>query len=810
MLLILMNCSTAETYDLSRREYDPRKITNVNTTAYDCSINSNYSAVDLKDLNDCHSPETDYLPVEAINVSLIQTNVPIHINVLRCRLKLTKKAIVHGMNSHGYRFYDNVRDKMLWLPPDACADMHSKEGRKFLCPSEICGGKASDMIQIPRNDEEVRYDWQTRGSYDEGDNAIPTTFELTNGDTIYGVETAYLKIILSNYTATLNARTRVVEIPNLHARINFDQGFYYHETAGLLAWAKPDLNCSMFSTIITKDAPATIRKLKPEKRPTGAGNEYVGAIVIVEDEKANRATGVVLSETKDSCTANCHETNVDSLNVCIGSELDSLDPLETRPATRLTRLNMQSQGTYLDLNARLGRDELHAEMVTEICRIEKKLIHQDIASILNTANPYALVGMSTTDPDKPLDNVHDVVIMGSVAYFSKCRPEPVRVLEIANCTQQIPVVRANGDLWFMDSISSKLVEFPNVITCITGLPVQYKINGRFYCHDPVHRACPQGTEPNQLQPAAGEKGRGIQIDDLKHLGDLTTTAEQEYQIREHKKLAEMNYVVVNQMARNAALNTRDNSRRLGGIINIAMPLTDFDIDRLTDAVAGKMFFMFKILGQVYLHILGITMFLTVIKHLCECAYRMYYLYKHYGWGLWMWKAMFQTVFSVVALPKVMLMSSVKEVQNNFASQRDKILPKPDLKKYDDAIRHHNESIKHLRQCLLDLSTTAPTHDRQRLVNHLYPIEDLVTESRRLLDEHANQPFFDPGEASYGPKVPNTYSDNPHFSSFKGDKEVKLDDVEKGQSTADADPTAPDQDGPSDGIYSDADGRKDQE
>ena len=176
----------------------------------------------------------------------------------------------------------------------------------------------------------------------------------------------------------------------------------------------------------------------------------------------------------------------------------------------------------------------------------------------------------------------------------------------------------------------------------------------------------------------------------------------------------------------------------------------------------------------------------------------------------MWKAMFQTVFSVVALPKVMLMSSVKEVQNNFAEQRDKILPKPDLEKYDRIAKHQNESIKHLRQCLLDMSTTAPTHDKQRLVNYLYPIEDLVTESQRLLDERTNQPLFDPGEVSYGPKVSNTYSDNPNFSSFKGNKEGKSDDVERGLSTADADPTAPDQDDPSDGNCSDTDGRKDRE
>ena len=771
-------------YDLSRREYDPRKVTNINMTAYDCSVNGNFSAVDLVDLNDCHNPETDYLPVENITVSLIQTNVPIHINVLRCKITLTKKVLVHGMSSYVYHYEDNVDEKMIWITPQMCADIHSKEGRTFMCTSNLCGGKPSSLFKIPFNDKEEMFSWQTRGAYDDKKNAIPTTFELENGKVIYGVETAYVKITLSNYTATLNAKTEVVEVPNLHARVDFHQGYHYHETAGLLAWAKPDINCSMFSTIIAKDSPATIRKLKPDKRPAGQGNDLVGAIVIVEDEEANRATGVVLAETRDSCTRGCHETNVDSLNVCIGGELDTLDPLETRPATRLTRLNLQSQGTYLQLNSKLERDELHAEMLTEICRIEKKLIHQDIASILNTANPYALVGMSTNNPDKPLGNVHDVVIMGSVAYFSKCRPEPVRVVEISNCTQQIPVIRADGSLWFVDSISSKLVEFPNVITCITGLPVQYKINGNFYCHDPVHRACPQGTEPNRLQPAAGEKGRGIQLDDLKHLGDLTTTVEQEFQIREHKKLSEMNYVVINQITRNAALNTRTESNRLGGLINIAMPLTDVDINRLTDAVAGRMFFMFKILGQVYLHILGITMFLTVIKHLFECAYRMYYLYQHYGWGMWMWKALFNTVFSVVALPKLLLVKSAKEMQKSFAQERDKILPSPDFQKYDELLKRHADNMSHLRQVVLDLASQAHNVNNDEVLAKLYPVERVREETELLVNYRPDIPFFNPGEAYPGPDAPSGYQDNPrfhpNFNSFRNNQENQPSNAERGQ------------------------------
>ena len=780
----IVSGAAAETNNVLKREYDPRKVTNINMTAFDCGSNrGNYSAVELVDLSPCPDLTTDYLPAETARVSLVQTNVPIHLTVYRCRIKLSKKIISHGMSSYGYRFRDEFDDRMIWLPASYCMQMHHKKSRQFICSTGICLGKPSSLIKIPDNDKEVFHSWQTRGSYDRKDNAYPVTFETERGELVHAVETANIKIMLSNFTATLNARTRVVEIPQLHARVNFDSGFYHHETAGLLAWERPDLNCSMFSAIITKNATATVRKLKAEKRPVGVNNEFVGAIVIVEDEKVNRATGVVLAENKDPCTANCHETNVDSLNVCLGEEeLESLDPLEMRPATRLTRLNMQAQGVYIELNSKLEREELHAELLTEICRIETKLIHQDIASILNTANPYALKGTSIANSEDSIKYVHEVLLMGSVAYFSQCIPESVTVVEIANCTQQIPVIRADGALWFVDSISHKLVEFPSVLQCISGLPVQYKINGRFFCHDPIHRACPQGTEPSKLQPAAGKRAKGIQIEDLKVLGGLTTTKQQDQMIREHKKLVEMNYVVVKQMAMNAAKNTVEESSRLGGIINIAMPLTEFDVSRLTDAVAGRMFFMFKLLGQIYLHILGITMFLTVIKHLCECAYRIYHLYKHFGWGMWMWKAFFNTIFSVATLPKMVLVSTTKEAMNNLKEYRDKIAPEPEFKKYEEVLKVHSDGIAHLRQVILDLSTHPDQfskEDRERIVANLYPIDQLKDATDKLLSDRPNQPLLDAGHSvPDAPSLTNTCEDDTRFDNPRFRTRPRYEDQEE--------------------------------
>ena len=721
--------SSAEAkYDLKKREYDPMLATGINFTAFDCETPaSNWSALDIKDIAPCKSAETDYEDVENITVSLIQTNVPRSITVIRCRLKLTRTVETFGMHSHGFgKKFIEQDDKTIWAQPAFCRRMY--KARQFNCPTQLCGGMPSGLIHFPKDGVESLKQWESIGSFDEAGNAKTREIKLKSGRIVWGVQTSVLKVMVSNYTALLEMPERVVEIEPLHLRLKYDSGSHFDEERGILTWDTPAITCHERSAVIAKDATASIRRLKPEHRRKGKEHANVGAILIIEDPEENRATGMVISENKDYCSMGCHETNIESLNVCIGSDVSNMDKLVERPANRITRLNMQSQGSYLALNSQLGLYDLHYKMQTSICRLETRAIKQDFASILNVNNMYALEGMRTTDPERPLDKVFDVIVRGAVAYFSQCREEMVEVIEVENCTQQIPVRRANGELYFVDPINLKMVKFPNIKECIAGLPVQYKINGKRYCHDPRHRRCAEGTHPTMIQPASGGKARGIKVEDLPSLGDQLISPRQMEQIRELKKVHSLNHIVMDQVSHNAATATWAEDSRMGGILDIAMPLSKEDVQRLTDMVAGNMFFLFKWLGQIYLHLFGLMIVFNVAKHLFECGYRMYYIYKAFGPGFWLLKAFGATIFSVSMLPKTILEEVARGTTQSLTNWREEVVPPPDYEQYQARVAQQEEQIKNIRNALLDFIQNPNNKKDQKeidaLVSTLYPSHEL--------------------------------------------------------------------------------------
>ena len=739
--------------------------TGVNFTAFNCeSEASNFSALDIRDVSPCKSPDTDYEDVEVIKASLIQTNVPKTVKVLRCRLKLTKYIKEHGMHSHDFgKIHHEYDEKMMWAHPDLCKNMYAK--RQFRCPTNLCGGTPSGLIHFPRDNEEKMWQWETSGTYDGENNAHSVMITTRAGQLVYGVETALLKITVSNHSANLEVSSKVLEIPSLHLRVKYGTGHHFDETAGILAWEAPDISCLERSAIIAKNANASIRRLKPEHRRKGEEHKNVGAILIVEDPKEERATGMVISENKDYCSAGCHETNIESLNVCIGADLDNIDQLEERPANQVTRLNMQSQGSYLAINSNLGLYDLHAKMQTSICELETRAVKQDFASILNVNNPYALEGMRTTDSEKPLDTVFDVLVRGSVAYFSRCSEENVEVLELENCTQQIPVRRANGDLYFVDPINYKMVKFPNIVECVDGLPIQYKINNKRYCHDPRHKRCPMGTEPTMIQPAVGGKARGIKVEDLPSLGDQLVSPRQIQQIKEVKKLHSLNHIVMDQVAHTAATATFAEDNRLGGVINIAMPLSKEDIDRLTSVVAGNMFFLFRWLGQIYLHVFGLMILFNLVKHIFETIYRMYYIYKAFGPGIWILKACGATMFSMSMLPMTILQATAEQAKEKLVEWREELLPPPDYERYQASVEHSKQRMDNIAEAVADLKRKIePEKDTGDIVGPLYP-SHMLHELSLVNQSTPNAPEI----SVFGPADENGRAPPTNFSTFRSEQ-----------------------------------------
>ena len=743
LTLLFLTVMTSDTrvdakteYSLEKREYNPRSMPNITFTVYDCtrSPDNVYSGIDLGQIDECKDIRHDYEePTEDTKITLIQSNVPQTIKVARCKLTISKNLAFSGMHGHIYRTTDYVVDKSLYVNREACFTM--VKYRTFTCPTEVCRGRPSHQFKVPLNKTKV-VTWYTYGGYDEDSWPIPETF-VPEGQTqsVYAIETSTLKVTLDEYVGEVDFSNDVLTVPALNTRMDHDLTFSPQDNNGLLAWRKAKYRCNeTLSKISTNNA--TIYKLKKDRLAPGADHELSGAMVIIQNQEEDRSSGVVIQPGYHSCLGQCHRTNVKDLVACVG-DVQGVDDISTRPATSATRINMQAMATLLYMTNRLDRYELSERMHASMCELDRRTIAQDYASILNSRNPYALHGMELAKSGKAVNKTQAITIRGIVGYLHNCTAQVARLVQVSNCTQQIPCeiidhMTGKPRLAFADPVNFHLLDYPSVIKCTPGLPVQYRINDVYYCHGPEHRSCPSGTEPTVIRPSVGSGAGGILNGDIEGMTGLTITPEQLETIREVHENTEHGDVVLTNVVQNVMANTMNLNGGEPMGIHLGMPLTKLDIDFLTGTVAGQMFFLFRIFGQFYLHVFGIMIILSLAQYIFNSCYRIYYVWIHndkrIGWYLF--KAFLAVLFSSAVLPGLILVAVTKAVRERLNEDREKVIADPDYTIYKERVAFTERTIDNMRDFILQHHSGDKDEAYQRLTNSVYPSEQLAQLRRR--------------------------------------------------------------------------------
>ena len=694
------------------REYDERQRTGINFTAFNCkhSFDGKWRGLDLTEVGSCPDGDTDYLPPQDEVVSLVQTHVPVKIELVRCDIRLSKKASVHEQRvDWGLSKVDTLfQNERVSIPGSLCRDIALT--RTFTCSNAMCNGQTSGRIGIELGKRRSKV-WYTRGGYDPGGFAQRHNFAYTSkekGTTQYfGVEEATLDILIEKYPAFLDIETRTVWSETLAFRANYDLSSVSNDRHGTLTWdTGTNWECSKSMAVIATNR-ASVRRLVEDKRPGSrlvVNAEYAGAIVIVKNTTDRRAAGIVVSEFRNTCIDTCAQTNIPRLLICIETDVSKLDKVEDRvnAITTMMRINQQSQGTYLELNANLNLFDLHTKMQEKICDLDVRTTKQDFAFLLNAKSaPYALRGMSTGVSDYQEFGINQtaftVSIRGSTAYFTRCSEENVEIVPLANCSLQIPVIRSNGQLSFADAINHHIIEYPTWVDCDQGLPVQYRIRDKYYCHTPGrHSTCPMGKIPIVLKPSIGAV-RGLKVEDMPVLGDLLLNARQQEKVAELIEVIELGPLIVDDMTEKVMHNTRGTDSNGHLRVHFGLPLTNLDFQAISFNVAYNMFFLFRWLGNVYLNLFGVFVIFSVIKHFTDTGLRMYFLYKRHGFGPWILRACWGSIWAMWALPKTILLKARDAVDEQFKRARDDALPPVDAMKMQMHIHELRSACRDLHE-----------------------------------------------------------------------------------------------------------------
>merc|ERR1739836_49222 len=272
----------------------------------------------------------------------------------------------------------------------------------------------------------------------------------------------------------------------------------------MMAWEYREPQCEERLGVVASSTVTSIRRLKPQKRPGNGMQEYAGALAIMVNSTEQRASGVVISDERHLCLEHCFLTNVPQLLICIGGEdeIEKLDRIENRllDSTTISRINAQTQGNLLQISSKLEIVSLSRMLHTKICDLDARATRQDFAQLLNGPSPYALQGLATGMDDYPSfghnETAYTVSIRGSTAYFALCPPEQVQLVALPKCSLQVPVVRSDGTLAFVDPINRHLVDIPTWVECDSGLPVRQ-----------YNRHLSRKNSPNSLATISGQSTR---------------------------------------------------------------------------------------------------------------------------------------------------------------------------------------------------------------------------------------------------------------------------------------------------------------
>ena len=702
-LLILSIISTiqfsmidSKTYDLEDREYDPELMYPINLTAFDClkPDPKSWKGIDITRVQPCPSIDHDYLPVKNVTTSLVQSGLAVGTKVIRCDLKITQKIRQFDSSTHwgltqGKTLSDSRR---VYLTGKRCRLF--AQTLEYVCDVNTCGGnRNSPPIRVVLDGDETQISYSAAGHYadkfSKSAHFYYTSRETNEVKEYEGVMEVIVKARVSTHNAFFDPRLDRIwseELP-FQAKWSMQGTAVDIDNYGTLAWEYREPQCEERLGVVASSTVTSIRRLKPQKRPGNGMQEYAGALAIMVNSTEQRASGVVISDERHLCLEHCFLTNVPQLLICIGGEdeIEKLDRIENRllDSTTISRINAQTQSNLLQISSKLEIVSLSRMLHTKICDLDARATRQDFAQLLNGPSPYALQGLATGMDDYPSfghnETAYTVSIRGSTAYFALCPPEQVQLVALPKCSLQVPVVRSDGTLAFVDPINRHLVDIPTWVECDSGLPVQFFIDDVYYCQSVnTIDICPARTLPTVLQPSVG-RARGLKVDDLPALGLMTINYKQTQMISEIIREQEYGKIIQSKIVRATIESTDEITEGNGGLVGIRLgiPLSGIDIDLVANGVAARLYFMFKWFGDLYLNLIGIVFIISLTRQVIFFWLRVYQVTRIYGCGKWMLYAVFNSLWVTLAMPKLVLKAVYDKAEEEFSKQRVGDLPIPD-------------------------------------------------------------------------------------------------------------------------------------
>ena len=590
-------------------------------TVFDCSDPaSRTTTLDLTEPAPCPDPVRDFQKPTTERVQILQAEPTIPITAGQCLATITKRVNFCGFDHINYNYQLAAWMKNVEFTPEEC--------RKAIKEKRITVENRTYNLTL---EQDIRAVYWSHGSVGDTGRCTEETF-VSEGRSYTGYQEVQLELVVRLVHGQADMQDNRVDFNNgLKGRL-YDQ-VLRDQHAGVMVWDIKEPSCEASVSEIYYGN-ATYHELKDRK--------VEGSIIMVANQETQQYAGLQLKDRRYVCDQACRTTQLQGVVVCFLQEgKDPVQPFKFRSRFAVGGINVLTQLAFhhLDTNFRMYRR--FETLQTELCELERKVLHGRLQAIAGGNNRYALLDL--------FGKGHQITLAGAAAQVTRCATKEAVRTPFPNCTTEIPVRILGQDnaTLFADPFTFTLREFPTIFPCSSRDATRWKVGNRWFCSDGEARICDTPVQLNTSLTTFVEEnfadglGRGIYTPDQIRLHE-------QYLRAQHSRDAVLQQVI------NQAIDPA-NGFYPG---QLGMPV---DVQQLAHTVASDFWPLFGSVGDVWSKITGAMMALGLAKALFNCGVRMYILYVEQGCGWHLLAALWGTFFALVRYPIEVVRSAATNV-----------------------------------------------------------------------------------------------------------------------------------------------------
>lgn len=595
---------------------------------YDCGgAHLNVTTISLLGTGDCDL-NIKQPNVTDVNIQLLQFSQYSTVDVIQCKVEISRTIYHCGMHSHISAVYNGYAEYIhetgyttcLRMQHEGVLNLGGGSYIKELKPNRITT-RSVTLHGVIRNDGTCE-----GSQYSD---------EYGTWDAV--VVQAVVRITLKTERASVQAERDKI-ILKTGTVCTFSESYCLDSENGYSYWKPfPVTKCVFGQYTVLYEGPAT--------KITGESNQETPIIYSLTTKETTFSLMQSGEETLCGYTLlRTEHPKLFILETGRGKAFAEKGTLSTDQMDLFSYVN--SKFVYVERHLRTQMTNLYHDIIRQKCNLEKEVIQNTL-------------GLATIVPDEFAFRLMKgpgfmAIMAGELIHIIKCIPVEVTIRKSPYCHNELPVTFLNGS-YFLTPKSRILTKIGTERECNPLLPVGYRIENTWIKLNP---------NPEEILPA--QELRPMTTLTWKYLTPEHLATSGIYSAKDLEKLRD--YIMF-PAERPALLDTI--ARGAGGhpihtgAISMHHLLDEDSINKIVDNTASRLWKGFVTFGSATAGVFGIFVIIRIVKLIIDTAIHGYALYTIYGWSLHLlgalWSSITHLLVHLAQRPKV------AELPNNEAT-----------------------------------------------------------------------------------------------------------------------------------------------